>query len=71
MDAGDLTSAITTQIVEVTWPAGSSTYVVTNANHGIMSGKKYRFVSKAHNAHGDSLPSKEIRPSVGALPGKP
>jgi hypothetical protein len=71
MDSGDLTTPITNQIVEVAWPAVSSTYVVTNTNHGIASGKKYRFISKAHNAHGDSLPSTEIKPSVGALPGKP
>jgi len=53
MDGGDLTTPITTLIYTGMGP----TYIVTNSNHGIVSGKKYRFVSSAINTHGESLPS--------------
>jgi hypothetical protein len=53
MDGGDLTTPITTLIHTGMGP----TYIVTNSNHGVVSGKKYRFVSTAINTHGESLPS--------------
>lgn len=73
MDSGVLSSGISsTPIHTITDYDGTArTYEVTQATEGITSGEKYRFVTTATNAHGESLPSKEVRPAVGHLPAKP
>ena len=68
MDAGSLSSLFTLVTTLTADPMIPLTYTVTQAANGIVAGERYRFITVATNALGDSPASTEAWFTATTLP---